>query len=392
MKIKFFIVVMLITAVISIVGGWDRINITDYTITTLVGIDKIDDEIKILLEYEPGHKEIPGSSTDNSDNISKSSNGEDSSSKNSNNYANINSDDILVSSGNSLIEALYSYQRRSSDDMYLGAVRSVIFSDNYAKSGIEEYINRIKGEIEYRKTVFVFTTNTKIQNMFDKQTLKTQNIGFDIEHMYKKLINSKLAIKSTVSQVLEDITIKDAGFLIGNFDVIDNKVEKNGYTIFKNAKKIGILSENESKGVNLLLINNCFSRYMIQHKSTDIFISSYTDKFKIKTDYTNGVVTFDINLNLDSDINYMSQMINLDDNDIKEIQKKISDNIEQDIIAAIQTSQTKYSCDYLNFYKYFRAKYGSVFKQINWEEKYISAKFNVNVNSKIVSTKLINYE
>ena len=86
---------------------------------------------------------------------------------------------------------------------------------------------------------------------------------------------------------------------------------------------------------------------------------------KIQVNYDKEDITFDMNILLKCEILSTSKIIKIPKEKMKELEKKISERVKNDISQAIETSQKEYGCDYLYFYKYFRAKYNSDFKKMN---------------------------
>lgn len=368
MRMKIFTFFIIVLANLTLTGCWDMYEISNHTIITLVGVDKVEDKVKFFLEYKPHHAQIPDTTGSNQ-----------------------NGSDILIGEGKSFVEARNSYLRKSPDDVFLGAVRAVVFSDNYAKNGIEEYLNRIRGTREYRKTLSLFTTNTALEKLFDANALNTDNVGFDIEHSSSQLSGNGIDYQRTIANILEDMQVEHTGYLLNNLDSIGNRLDETGYSVFKENKKVGLIPVDKVKGNNYILINNADGDYAIDFEGVTISLTPTLENRKIAVSYDNENITFNIEVSLKCEIINTSKMIKIDNKKMKELEGKISDKVKEDISDAIETSQTKYGCDYLYFYKYFRAKYNSDFKSMNWNEKYKSAEFKVDVKAKVKPGNMINF-
>ncbi len=368
MKIKLFALFIIMSATLTLTGCWDIYEISNHTVITLVGVDKVDDKVKLIGEYKPPHSETP----DTKGESAKTTN-------------------ILTGEGKTLTEARNSYLRRSTDDVFLGAVRAVVFSDSYAKSGIEEYLNRVRGNREYRKTIVLFTNTADLEKLFDAKALNTDNVGFDIEHLSSQLSKNNIDYERVIAQVIEYAQVGNTGYLINNLDIVEKKIEVTGYSIFKDNKKVGLIPVEKMKGNNYILIKNAYSEYTIDFEGVTVALAPKIDNRKITVYYDNENITFNIKLALKCEIMNTSGKIKIDKEKMKEIEEKVSDIVKEDIYEAIKTSQIEYGCDYLFFYKYFRAKYNSDFKNMNWNEEYKKANFNIEVKTKASPGNMTNF-
>ena len=368
MRVRIFTFFIIILAALTLTGCWDTYEISNHTIATLIGVDKVENKVKLYLEYKPPHAQLPNTNV-GSGKIST----------------------VLIGDGNNFAEARNSYLRKSSNDVYLGAVRVIIFSDNYAKNGIEEYLNRIRGIREYRKTVPLFTTNEKLERLFDANALNTDNVGFDIKHMSSQLDKNGIDYVQVIRTILENVQVKNTGYLLSNLGIVEKKIGVTGYSVFKDNKKVGNIPANKMKGNNYILINNADGEYTIDFDGTAVAIAPTLQKRKITVDYDNGNITFNLKISLNCEIINTSKKMKIDNEKMIKLGEILSNKVKEDISKAIKTSQTEYGCDYLNFFEYFRAKYNSDFKTMNWNEKYKEAKFNIDVMSKVQPGNLINF-
>lgn len=88
---------------------------------------------------------------------------------------------------------------------------------------------------------------------------------------------------------------------------------------------------------------------------------------------------------------HLSKKYKIDTGKTRALKKKIADVVKKDVLKAIEESQKKFQCDYLYFYKYFRGKYNTEYKNMNWNNKYKEAKFNIEINTDIISGNLVNF-
>jgi Ger(x)C family germination protein len=363
-RICIFIISILVACFLT--GCWDAMEIADHTIVTFIGVDRIDDKVRFTLECKPSSEGIVSGKG--------------------------NQSNILISEGNDFTQARNAYLRKSSHDVFLGAARELVFSDNFSRNGIEEYLNRLRGMAEYRRTITMFTTSTEINKLFTTKESSSGNIGYDIEHSADQLEEKGMIYNGRVSNILENISNPNTGFLLGNLEVINEGIEINGYSVFKNNKKIGFIPAITIKGANYLLLKKCNADYTVGVEDVSISISTHLKQKEIETKYDGENIMFNLKVSLNLEILYLSKEYRIDNEKTKALEKKLSDIVKRDILKAIETSQKDFECDYFYFYKYFRAKYNSDFKNMNWNERYKEAQFNVEVDAKVVPGNLVNFQ
>ncbi|MTI69906.1 MAG: hypothetical protein FH751_06620 [Firmicutes bacterium] len=242
-----FIIIILLTCILT--GCWDAKEISDKTIITLVAVDKIDGNVKFTLEFRPPIDRSMGAAK-----------GKES--------------DIIRGEGKNFTQASNSYLRRANKDIFLGAVRALIFTDNLAHEGIEEYLNRLRGLEEYRRTITIFSTTADMDRLLDAKQLDYDNIGYAIEHLNAQLVKNGTLYNATVSIVLENASTENVGYLLSNLDIVNEKIEVTGYSVFKNNKKVGLIPETDMKGVNFLILEKSKGEYTINMEGVDIAVST----------------------------------------------------------------------------------------------------------------------
>lgn len=354
-------------------GCWDAFDIKDRTVITLIGVDEQDSKVKILVEYQ----ELKGLSGKAESGTSIE---DDMASK------------FLVGEGESFTQAKESIDRKSPGEIFLGAVGAVVFSEDSAKHGLEEYLNRIRGQYEFRKTIDIFISSSKIDSVFDSKALGIGNVGYRIRNAAEHLEGKRLVYNMSIAEASENMHYENTGYVIGNMDIADNKIEFNGYSIMDGNKKVGRIGADKMKGVNLLLVRRDYEEYTLPFENSKVALSAEVTSKEIKPDYKNGHISFYIDLKLDCKILNFSNGFKLDNNDIYKLEALITDTVKKDIEMAVKESQQDYACDYLNFYKYFKAKYPLEFDNMNWNDKYKSGEFNIDVKARVTQGNLQSFD
>ncbi|MFF2876170.1 Ger(x)C family spore germination protein [Gottfriedia sp. NPDC057991] len=360
MRAKILLLYLNVMCCFMMVGCWDANEVKGYSLVSLLGIDRVDEKIRLFLEVN---------SSSNSSSNTQSSTGEPS--------------EILVSEGKNFTEARNSYLRRAEKGIFLGAMRAIVISDHFSKGGLSEYFNRIRGIKEYPKSILLFTTNTELDKLLDPTQSNGTKIGQNVEHLNNALVKKKMLNDSILTNVMENALVKHTGYLLNNIDKVNDRIEINGYSVFKDNKKVGFISESKMKGANYFILKKPANEYNLGFKDESLEIYTKVKNKKITSYYNGQTINFKIRIVLHCDVNYESVSKELNNEDRKEMENEISKVIKQEIVETIKTSQEKYECDYLQLYKVFRAKYNSEFKNMNWDKKYKQAKFNVDVKVKL---------
>lgn len=288
---------------------------------------------------------------------------------------------ILIATDESLIGTRDELNRRSDNPIYLGASRAVIFSQNMAENGIEEYVNRIRGEENYRKSVLLLTTSTDPLEFIKDKPENASSVGDSVDNTLEGMVDIGQTITMTVGDVLQILELEDVGFLLPKMDIETNEKTMSGYSVFKEAKCIGVIPAKKRKGVVYLLGKKPQFYYEIYDNQNHYIINVVLKKKSIKPTLNKDQVTFDIDMTFECQIQYMGKMIPISKEQQKQLSQKLTDMVEEDIKTAIKESQRTYRSDYLEFYKYFRVHYLSEFKQLDWETTYAQANIKIKVNA-----------
>lgn len=291
---------------------------------------------------------------------------------------------LLTASGDSLIEARDDANRRSNHTIYLGATRAVIFTQRLAEKGIEEYINRIRGQTNYRKSVLLVTSPTDPIKLMSSKPENNLSVGDAINDALWDLGKEGQSIIVDVGEVLQILALENVGFLIPQMSLEEDEMTLTGYSVFKNSKCMGTIPAEERKGVLYLLLNKPQFYYQIYDGNDHFICTVEMKKKRIKPIFKDGEISFEIDMSFQSKIQYMGKMIKVTKEKQKQLSQQLTQMIEDDIIKVLKDSQETYRCDYLGFYRYFRAEYLSEFKEMNWEDQYAQAEMKVRIDTKIV--------
>jgi spore germination protein len=296
---------------------------------------------------------------------------------------------ILKSEGTSLIETRDEIDRKSDRPIYLGATRIIILTDRLAEKGIEEYMNRIRGTIDYRKTIDVANTSSSPDEFLKIIPENDISVGFSMENTLKNMDDNGNGIHVSVGDILQYLSVKKAGFIIPKVDIKEDEHIFTGYSVFKNAKKIGFIPAEERKGLIYLIAKNPKFNYEVEYKDEKLAMNTLLKKRKINPIFEQGKLTFEVTLEFEGQIDYMEKVISIDYEDEKKLEKALESLIKVDIDQALDKAQKVFSCDYLEFYKYFRIHYPEAFKNIDWNEVFSKSKIAVQIHTDIKAAGML---
>ena len=276
---------------------------------------------------------------------------------------------------------------------FSGAVRALVFSKKYAEAqGIESYINRLYYIPDFRSSVLVAISNEPTNEFFNGKAINDIAIGYALENTIKTLSSSGLALYKTLQQVKADIEFKDIGYLVPYITKKGNTVTYLGLAAMKDSKLIGTVKREESSGFLFILSKNPKAIMTLPHPSDEKNLVStivLLKQRKIKTDYKNNKVNIYIDLKLTSQLQYLYEFKSTSEDDIKKLEKMISDEIQREVMFALVLSKNAFKYDIFGFGRYFKSDNPEDYKQISWEEKYPNINFKVNVKTIITNTNLL---
>ena len=285
----------------------------------------------------------------------------------------------LYAEGNSLYETRDDLNRKADQQIYLGATRAMVFTDGLAKKGVEEYVNRIRGVRDYRKSVDLFITTTDPRRLISSSVENDLSLGYSFEDTIKHLVDEGNAINTTVGDVLNAMSIHGVAYLIPSMNLRSANLTLDGYSVMNNNKEVYKIPFAKSKGVVYLLSKKPEFYYRINNKNLNITTNFIRTSKSINVDYKNNKCTIDVKLDFKAKMIFMDKFTHVNSSYKESFAEECKKVIKNEICQTIQQSQKELGCDYLGFYKDFRAKYPREFSSLHWDETYRDAKINVHI-------------
>lgn len=291
--------------------------------------------------------------------------------------------DIAQSQGSNLPDARFHLDRKTDSPVFLGATRAIVLTESLARHGIEEYVNRIRGTADYRKTIDVLTTSTPPEAILKDQPENDISAGFAIEDTIKALNNSGLGIHTIVGDILQALAVKNVGFVLSQINIQAEENTLTGYSVFKDAKMVGAIPAEESKGLVYLLSSNPKFLHDVEYEHGKLVMETTLKKRKIQPIYDGKSLKFKVNLEFQGQVLYMGKLASINAETLEKYSEALKSLLYQEIEAALEKAQKEFQCDYLEFYKHFRISYPQAFKRMNWNEAFSDADMEVDIKTAV---------
>lgn len=303
------------------------------------------------------------------------------------------SNSLMTASGNSIDQLVDNLYRRNEGEIFFGAIQFVLFTEGFAKNGIESYMNRIRGIKEYRQTMFMAVTGDPIQNILNTKGKSSTSISFSIDSIMQQEVDAGMSIHVYAGDILSSMAFGRAGYIIPYISKESDEIILSGYVVMDSSSKmIGLISAEERKGLVYILGEYPMFPYYITGNGNNYNMIAELKKKRIKPKFDNGKVGFDIDLDFILELRYTDYSKPVDDTAMKALNTALSERIKKDVLDTIQKAQKQYRCDYFNFYKYFRAKYADELENMDWNNEFSKAAISVNIKSRIRAENLINFD
>ena len=371
--------ILLLLLILLLTGCYNYRELNDLAIVSAIGIDYKDNNFEVSIQIVNPKKQQDSSSANEPDFI------------------------IYKSKAKTLQEAFRNVVDTSPNRIYGSHLEILIISEEIAKNHMDKLFDFFAREPEARSEFNILiaknsTPNDQISIITPLINLSATNIKTLIETNSQNLATTvKLTFNETFNQYLNPYLeiILPSLELIGEEEKgqeqeniaqtnTNNKVKLSTIAIFKNNKLIGYLSEEESKGLNILL--NKANISLISSKYHDNYIVSEIDNIKTKFDIDVYKKEVNITIKGHSIINEVNSNINIKDTKvIDNIDKNIENELKKIIENTIYTTQNTYNSDVIGIRDMFYKKDPNYLKKnySNWDEIFKQIKFNINIDLKL---------
>lgn len=312
---------------------------------------------------------------------------------------------VYEGTSSSISEAIKKIDSRLPKQLYLGHLGVVVISEDVAKKGVDDITDYFFRNPETTKRFYLIMTrkNEKagdvLKILSPLESFPFQNIKLNIENSsnsgslsdnltYSEFV--EMYLKKGVNPYIPTIEIYGdvkKGSTTKAFETTDIKsfIGTKGLALFDDSKFVGYASEEESRGINIVIGNAkemlIKTKYYDGYVITSIFDLKTTKKVKFK----NNKPIFYIDVKANGDIAEVNSELDLYDKDnIEQLEYKVEKNIKDLALKGINKAKEE-KTDILGFGNLVYKKSPKYFKSIeNWDEyfKNVEIKINVNVDIK----------
>lgn len=420
--LKRFICIILLAAFLStfLTCCYDSAEVDDEVYALALGVDNgVNNKVRITIQY-PTYKS-GGSSQDGQGSDKKGGGGLGASNA-------LEGSNVHTIESSTILEALDLYGMAISRKVSLMHTKILVFSEDFARSGIEVYLAPLARFRETRRTMAVVVTKGTAEDFIKENKSNIgESLSKSIELMDTQSTNTSLfptvmfnkfyrGILSTFEQtytayaginnfdklppankVSNAPLVTDDGFLPGDIPRSGvAKIDFAGTAVFDGDKMVGTLNSSETK--YFLMVTGDFKRGFITLKD------KYDPEAAIPLDvrpgrapelkghFENGVPVIDLKLKMEADIGAIQSRINYERLDkLQELNEQAASTIEQSIKAVIHKVQTEYKSDIFGFGHKLAQYFPTIqeWEKYNWLAHFQKAKVNVKVEMSIRRTGLM---
>lgn len=353
------LVAMLLLISFMLTGCWDAADVSSLNLSTMVILDRKGDELSFIVEIA---KISPAS---------KSGEGGGGGKKQT----------YLIGSGKNLAEARQALDMQMDKPLFLGTVRALIITERAAANDLAEYLFRLRENQEYRQKVNIAIIQDDPQVLIEAENEADQPVGFVIDDTIHTGQKNGHTCAVMTEKYVNDILAK-TGFIIQHIGLVDKQIKLDGYSVFRDAKLVGFIPMEGSRGLSYMLSDQPIWVYRLPCDEDFITAEVKLGRRKIKSTYQNGRIGFQVQLDFKATIQYKSDvsLFPLNEQNLQRYSEDLNQVLAQEIRAAIEQSQNQFQSDYLNFEEVFRLAYPDEFERMDWLAEYPKAEIEVSTS------------
>lgn len=311
---------------------------------------------------------------------------------------------VYDATGSTMSEALKKLDNIMPKQIYLGHLGVVVISEEVGKQGVDNITDYLFRNPETTKRFYFIMTRDKdkagdvLKILSPLESFPFQNIRLNIENSSS---SGSISDNLTYSEFLEKKLKKGSNPYIPTIKIygsvkkgsstktlesadIKSYIGTKGLALFKKSKFVGYATENESRGINIVLGNA--NDTLIKTKWKDGNIITVIDDIKVKRTlkFKNNKPYFYIKIKGDGNIEEVTSDIDLyDEINIEDIEKDINKKIKKLTTSGINRAK-KYETDIFEFGNTLYKKYPKYFYKIDdWNHYFKSLNITIDVDIQI---------
>jgi len=363
-------------------GCWDSKELTDITITTALGIDKVDDEYKVTAQIL-NPSEIAGQTATSRPSVN-----------------------TYTETGDTLIEAIRRLTKRIPRKMYLSHLRIVVFGEEFAREGIAGVLDFLSRDHEMRTDFFFAVVKddtatdllevlTPLEEIPANQiwgVIKTsEEIWAGVTSVNIDTLVSSITSKGKEASItgLKIIGDSEAGSKLSNIErsLPQTRIETYHVGAFQNDKLVDWLTESQTRTINDIngKVQNTVTTIPCGENG-DLSLEVLKTNVKKKAKVEGNIPKIAVNINIEANIADVSCSVDLTNpNEITKLEKEHEKDIRKTTEDNVKEIQ-EMGVDLFGFGDEFKISNFKYWKTVenNWNEVFsnqleVDAKVDVHI-------------
>ena len=355
-------------------------EINDLEIVIGMGVDKDDDHGNILLTAQVVKENASGESSENG------GGGGDSKA-----FWNVSSKGI------SIFDAVRQMTHKTGNRLFVSHNQAVIFGNDIAKEGLQEYIDFFLRAHEMRPTALILVAKDRASDVMDAKAETEKYPAFNIAKLvenYGHTSNFYAVNMKDFASCLMSSTTAPMAPLVSIIQNGENKeIYVSGMVAFKEGKMVGELNHDEVRGL-LWVLGKVKSGVIIVSSPNEeghVVLEIMKAKSKVTPEIKDGNIVMNIKIKEDSSLSEQTTTENLATKEaFEKIQEAAAEVIRQEVMAAFDKSRES-NVDIFGFGEKLHKKYNKEWNDLkdNWDAIYPTIELNIDVETKIIKTDLL---
>ncbi|WP_018130588.1 Ger(x)C family spore germination protein [Effusibacillus pohliae] len=365
---------VLCLAMLPVAGCWDRRELNDVLLVVGAGLDRKKDEIELSVQFV-----LPRATGGGQQSLREGGGG----------GGGLTGTTLVKSAtGVTIADAMARLQKKFSRRIFWGHMKVLVIGEDLARQGIDHYLDFMARHPESRLRTFLFVSRGKARDILDVfQPLESYSA-----EQARELAKLGVGMKATAKDLLQMLrgeagaaalpVLKISPAKVGDESDQQPTVTLDGTAIFKKDKLVGIIGDEETRGV--LWIRNEIKRAIvtIEPKEADGRVALEMIHFRTELipEIDNQKWTITVKAVAEDDVAENTTVLNVMDEDvIKLLEKEAEQDLADRIRKALQRVQQEMKVDVLGFAAAFNRKYPKEWEAVKdrWDEVFSSVQAQV---------------
>ncbi len=373
---RYFIICLTVILFVTLTGCWSRHELNALSIVAAVGIDKSKTEEKIQTTFQiikPSALKTSGSSSSGDQEGVWT----------------------LSSTGYTVFDAFRNATMQSDRKLFFCENKVIVIGEEMAKSGIAPLLDIISRDPEPRRLSWLLIAKGEASDIIKAKHEQEKIPSQAIDGMIKASSSTSTAVKVNINDFLKCLSTPGMDSvacrieLMGDGKQSDKKMRVTGAAVFKKDKLVGWLDRPETRGLNWVLGKVSSGIIVVKspkEENKNVALEIIRASSKITPEIQDGKITITVEIHEEG--NLAEQMSNVQLTNVeafKELEKRKSQVIKNEINAALDKAQKEWGTDIFGFGEAIHRKYPKEWKELKgkWREEFPKVDIQVKVDAKL---------